>query len=203
MAAKAKQRRAIGIVRVSRVGGREGESFTSPDEQRQRIECECEREGLELIDVISELDVSGGTPLSKREGLRTAIERVEYFGRLLARLGVLRCGSRLGSMKMPRQNDYPTHRCRSTSDCDQRVTISAAIAEQAVADHVRAALANVHGRASAETNVRNAEQELADAQDALDAAVRAFDGLGDETTVRESSPSCARLETTPASDWIS
>ena len=77
MAAKAKQRRAIGIVRVSRVGGREGESFTSPDEQRKRIESECEREGLELIDVISELDVSGGTPLSKREGLRTAIERVE------------------------------------------------------------------------------------------------------------------------------
>ena len=380
MAAKAKQRRAIGIVRVSRVGGRDGESFTSPDEQRQRIESECEREGLQLIDVISEPDVSGGTPLPKRERLRTAIERVEageaqvivaayfdrlarslkvrgelvdrvetaggqvlavdvgpitngsagqwlsgtllgavaeyhrrstgervaeaqvravdrgvpvsprvplgytrakscplvpdpqtvpivrqafamradgdsitairkmlaaagiarshrgvqvllanriylgevHFGkhhnldaheaiidrelfdrvqrmviprgpqpdsdRLLARLGVLRCGScgsRLGSMKMPRQNDYPIYRCRSTSDCDHRMTISAEIAEQVVTDHVRAALANVHGRASAETNVRNAEQELADAQDALDAAVRAFDGMGDELAVRD------------------
>jgi len=37
------QRRAVGIVRVSRVSGRDGESFASPDEQRQRIEVECER----------------------------------------------------------------------------------------------------------------------------------------------------------------
>jgi DNA invertase Pin-like site-specific DNA recombinase len=70
-------RRAVGIVRVSRVAGREGESFASPDEQRQRIEAECEREGLELLDVIPEMDVSGGTPLEKREGLRTAVERIE------------------------------------------------------------------------------------------------------------------------------
>jgi hypothetical protein len=31
-------RRAIGIVRVSRVSGRGGESFASPLEQRQRID---------------------------------------------------------------------------------------------------------------------------------------------------------------------
>ena len=65
------QRRAIGIVRVSRVSGREGESFASPDEQRQRIEVECERAGLDLLEVIPELDVSGGTPLAERAGLRT------------------------------------------------------------------------------------------------------------------------------------
>ncbi len=55
-------RRAIGIIRVSRVSGREGESFASPDEQRQRIEAECARDGLDLLDVIPEMDVSGGTP---------------------------------------------------------------------------------------------------------------------------------------------
>jgi site-specific DNA recombinase len=92
------QRRAIGIVRVSRVSGREGESFASPDEQRQRIEAECERDGLDLLDVIPEMDVSGGTPLAKREGLRTAVERVEageaqvvvaaYFDRLCRSLKV-------------------------------------------------------------------------------------------------------------------
>ncbi|MGD0455547.1 MAG: recombinase family protein, partial [Solirubrobacteraceae bacterium] len=59
------------------MAGRDGESFASPDEQRQRIEVECERDGLNLLDVIPELDVSGGTPLAKREGLRTAVERVE------------------------------------------------------------------------------------------------------------------------------
>jgi site-specific DNA recombinase len=381
-------RRAIGIVRVSRVSGREGESFASPGEQRQRIEAECERDGLELLDVIPELDVSGGTPLAKREGLRTAVERVEageaqvlvaayfdrlcrslkvqgelierveaaggqvlavdvgqvsngsagqwlsgtllgavneyqrrtttertagaqahavargaqpwarvalgyrrrdinpttgkptgplvpdpeqvpivqrafkmraagdsvmtirkmlkahgversprgvqvmlanriylgevHFGelvnltahepiidrelwdrvqrmvvprgpqapseRLLARLGILRCGScgaRLGTMKLPRQNDYPIYRCPSTSDCDRHMTISAVIAEQTITDHVRAALANVAGRASAEANVRDAEHALETAQGALDAAVRAFDGIGDEQAVRE------------------
>jgi site-specific DNA recombinase len=92
------QRRAIGIVRASRVSGREGESFASPDEQRQRIEAECERDGLDLLDVIPEMDVSGGTPLAKREGLRTAVERVEageaqvvvaaYFDRLCRSLKV-------------------------------------------------------------------------------------------------------------------
>jgi DNA invertase Pin-like site-specific DNA recombinase len=373
------QRRAVGIVRVSRVSGREGESFASPDEQRQRIEAECERGGLELLEVIPELDVSGGTPLAKREGLRTAVERVEageaqvlvaayfdrlcrslkvqgelierveaaggqvlavdvgqvtngsasqwlsgtllgavneyqrrtttertagaqaravargatpwarvplgydrsngtltpnpdevpvvrrafkmradgksmtqirtmlrshgvershrgvqvmlanriylgelHFGklvnlhackpiidaelwgrvqrmviprgpqpgsaRLLARLGILRCGScgaRLGTMKLPKQGDYPIYRCPSTSDCEHHMTISAVIAEQTITDCVRALLADVEGRASAEANVREAEQELGVAQDALDGAVRAFDGLGDLDSARD------------------
>ncbi len=71
------KRRAIGIIRVSQVNGRDGDSFASPDEQRQRIEAACERDGLELVDVLEELDVSGGTPLEQRSGLRSAIEAVE------------------------------------------------------------------------------------------------------------------------------
>ncbi len=91
-------RRAIGIVRVSQVKGREGESFASPAEQRQRIETECERSNLTLLRVVDELDVSGGTPLDKREGLRDAVESIEaghadvivvaYFDRLVRSLGV-------------------------------------------------------------------------------------------------------------------
>lgn len=91
-------RNAIGIVRVSQVAGREGESFASPGMQRDKIEAACEREGLNLLDVIEELDVSGGTPLDLREGLRTAIEAVEagkvgvivgaYFDRLFRSLAV-------------------------------------------------------------------------------------------------------------------
>ena len=374
------QRQAIGIIRVSRVSGREGESFASPDEQRQRIETECEHDGLHLLDVIPEMDVSGGTPLASRDGLRTAVERIEageatvlvaayfdrlcrslkvqgelierveaaggqvlavdvgqvtngsagqwlsgtllgavneyqrrtttertagaqaravargatpfariplgytrengtltvkpdevpivreafkmraegasmmairkmlkshgvershrgvqvmlanriylgelHFGklenleacepiidrdlfdrvqrmviprgpqpeskRLLARLGVLRCGScggRLSTMRMPQQGeDYAIYRCASTSDCEHHMTISAAIAEDTIVKHVREALADVEGRASAEDSARQAETELAAAQDALDAAVRAFDGLGDVESARE------------------
>lgn len=69
--------RAIGVVRVSQVGGREGDSFTSPDTQRERIAAWCDRDGLELVASVDELDVSGGTPLHERAGLRGAVEAVE------------------------------------------------------------------------------------------------------------------------------
>ena len=94
----AKSQRAIGIVRVSQVGGREGDSFASPDEQRDRIQAACERDNLRLLDTIDELDVSGGTPLDRRAGLRRAVEMVEsgeadvvvaaYFDRLVRSLRV-------------------------------------------------------------------------------------------------------------------
>ena len=48
-------KRAIGIVRVSQVKGREGESFASPSEQHERIEAACERDGLRLLRVENEL----------------------------------------------------------------------------------------------------------------------------------------------------
>jgi site-specific DNA recombinase len=98
MATATVERRAIGIVRVSQVDGRGGDSFASPAEQRDRIEAACERDGLRLLDVIPELDVSGGTPLDQREGLRGAVETVErgeadvivaaYFDRLVRSLRV-------------------------------------------------------------------------------------------------------------------
>lgn len=70
-------KRAVGVVRVSRVGGRDGEQFVSPSEQAERIRTACERAGLELVDTIEELDVSGGASLEKRHGLRRAVEMVE------------------------------------------------------------------------------------------------------------------------------
>lgn len=91
-------RRAVGIVRVSRKGDREGESFRSPSEQRERIRAAAERDGLKLVNVIEEIDVSGGTPLDRRAGLRSAVEAVEngdidvivvaYFDRLVRSLAV-------------------------------------------------------------------------------------------------------------------
>ena len=46
MASATPTRRAIGIVRVSQKKGREGESFVSPEDQRDRIRAACERDGL-------------------------------------------------------------------------------------------------------------------------------------------------------------
>ena len=37
----------------------------------------CKREGLQLLDVLSEMDVSRGAPLERRPGLRQAVEMVE------------------------------------------------------------------------------------------------------------------------------
>jgi site-specific DNA recombinase len=367
------ERRAIGIVRVSQVKGREGERFVSPEEQRDRIEAVCARDGMTLVAVYEELDVSGGKALASRPGLSAAvaaieageadvvaaayfdrlfrslktqaevIERVEQVGgqvvavdigqvtngsagqwlsgtmmgavseyfrrsakersaegqsravargampwarvplgytrradgtlepnaaeipivqqvyemradgksiteirkmlkihgvershrgvqvmlasrvylgeihfgnlvnlhaheaiidrelwgrvqrmviprgrqpsstRLLARLGVLRCGScgaRLGSMKLPKQNDYPIYRCPSTSDCDHHVTISAEIAERVVTAAVREALADAEGRADAAENARRAIADRDTAQANLDAAVRTLTAAG-------------------------
>lgn len=89
-------KRAVGIVRVSVTGGREGERFVSPDEQRDRIKAVCARDGLTLIAVHEELDVSGGKPLAQRPGLGAAVETIEagkaevvaaaYFDRLFRSL---------------------------------------------------------------------------------------------------------------------
>jgi DNA invertase Pin-like site-specific DNA recombinase len=366
-----RQRRAIGLIRVSDTAGRNGERFASPQDQRDRIEQACEREGLTLLRVEDELDVSGGKPLAKRKGLRSAVEAIEageaevivvayqdrlarslevelevirrveaangdiladagmltgasthqwlsgvihgamnesyrrtikersgaatqraidrgvlpypnvpagyernddgkliasehapavaeafriradgatietvtkhlrengvqrswygvqkmlssrvylgeiHFGhftpnldshpaivpadvwrrvqtceakrgprpkseRLLARLGVLRCascGTKLtASGRTTAKKSFPNYRCPSM-DCTDKVAISAKISEQVVTDAVRAALADIEGRASAETNVREADQELEQAEQALGGAVTMLTGL--------------------------
>jgi DNA invertase Pin-like site-specific DNA recombinase len=89
-------KRAIGIIRVSQVNGRVGESFASPDEQRERIRAACERDGLRLIHTYDEMDVSGGAILAKRPGLSKAVAAIEagdaevvaaaYFDRLFRSL---------------------------------------------------------------------------------------------------------------------
>ena len=88
--------RAVGIIRVSKVAGREGDSFASPSVQRGRIEAICETNGWELVDVLEELDVSGGKSLAKRPGLSIALQLIEarkaeivvaaYFDRLFRSL---------------------------------------------------------------------------------------------------------------------
>lgn len=88
----------MGIVRVSRRAGREGDSFVSPTEQRERIGEHCEREGLELVSVAEEIDVQGTTPIQSREGLRAALGAIEegraevllvaYFDRLFRSIRV-------------------------------------------------------------------------------------------------------------------
>jgi site-specific DNA recombinase len=91
--------RAIEVIRVSEVGGREEEDrFGSPDDQRGRMDDLCRREELDVVGVVEEPNVSGGTPLARRRGLRRAVEAVEageadvivfaYFDRFVRSLEV-------------------------------------------------------------------------------------------------------------------
>jgi DNA invertase Pin-like site-specific DNA recombinase len=93
--------RAIGVIRVSKVGKRKlkGEDrFVSPREQQDKLRHWSESQGIHLVAVYEEFDVSGKTPLAKRPGLKPAIEAVErgaadvvivaYFDRLVRSLTI-------------------------------------------------------------------------------------------------------------------
>ena len=109
--------------------------------------------------------------------------------RLLARLGVLRCGtcgSRMviGSTDQNGKRHY-FYRCPPIGDCRRRVAVSADLAESVVSDAVRELLEGMRGTASVADGVAEAEHELERAEVELDAAVRAFTGLDDVDSARE------------------
>ena len=62
-------------VRVSRVSGREGDSFQSPEKQRDEIEAWAKLRGVEVAEVFDDMDVSGKK--ASRPGLDAAMARVE------------------------------------------------------------------------------------------------------------------------------
>jgi DNA invertase Pin-like site-specific DNA recombinase len=66
----------IGYIRVSRVGGRTGDSFISPAEQRKAIEALAQREGIKVTYWLEELDVSGGD--SARPKWNQALGMIEH-----------------------------------------------------------------------------------------------------------------------------
>lgn len=80
---------------------------------------------------------------------------------------------------------YASYRCPPTGDCGNRMAIGSDIVERMVTERVRAALADVSGHASAQSNVHEAEQALEHAQNALDETLRAFEGFEDEPVARQ------------------
>jgi site-specific DNA recombinase len=67
--------RLIGYVRVSRVAGRDGKSFISPDVQRERIKTWAKAARHTVVDVLEELDQPGSR--YNRPGFQEALERIE------------------------------------------------------------------------------------------------------------------------------
>ena len=107
--------------------------------------------------------------------------------RLLARLGVLRCGTCGARMIVGASHEgrYPFYRCPPTGDCPRRMALSAVLVEGLVVEKVRAHAVGVKGRASADRDAREAEAEAVRAQAALDSAIRAFTGLEGEAAALE------------------
>ena len=63
-----------GYVRVSRVGGREGEGYIAPDDQRKAIEAYAGELGGEIVAWHDDQDYSGGN--TERPGFQAALERI-------------------------------------------------------------------------------------------------------------------------------
>jgi site-specific DNA recombinase len=100
--------------------------------------------------------------------------------RLLARLGVLRCGTCGSRMVI---NTYSgNYRCGDTSanPCPRRAAVKADRVEQMVMDAVRAysATAHLHGRASRKQQIREADQAIKRANADLDDTIRQLSELG-------------------------
>ncbi|MBA3434536.1 MAG: recombinase family protein [Actinobacteria bacterium] len=80
-------KRVAGYVRVSSVGGREGDSFQAPPAQEDAIRAHCRARRLEVVDVVHELDASGGTMARpKLQALISEIEAGKLNGIVVARL---------------------------------------------------------------------------------------------------------------------
>jgi hypothetical protein len=109
--------------------------------------------------------------------------------RLLARLGVLRCGTCGARMvtgtTVQNGKTYAFYRCPPVGDCPRRVTISADVAERAVVEAVQELLADLRGSANLASGVEQAERELAARQDELDAAIRTLAPVSDERAAQE------------------
>jgi site-specific DNA recombinase len=102
--------------------------------------------------------------------------------RLLARLGVLRCGTcgaRMVVGTAHKGGRYPFYRCPPVGDCPQRVTISAEVAEHTVVEAVKELLRGVEGSAGVGGATEAAERDLDAVEAELAAAVEAFTGLED------------------------
>jgi site-specific DNA recombinase len=67
--------RLDGYIRVSRVGGRSGESFISPEVQREQIARYADSHGHEVVAWHEDLDQSGGT--INRPGFQAVLGRIE------------------------------------------------------------------------------------------------------------------------------
>jgi site-specific DNA recombinase len=125
----------------------------------------------------------------KVQRMRASRGRRAKSERLLARLGVLRCGTCGGRMVVGSQHQqgkrYAMYRCSPVGDCPRRMAISAEIAEEVVWAEAERLTAGIRGTASLGAQISEAEQTLAVIEERIGQAVRAFAGLEDVSDTGE------------------
>jgi hypothetical protein len=114
------------------------------------------------------------------QGRRAPRGRRPRSDRLLARQGVLVCGSCGGRMSATNAHGYPSYRCQhnASPDCPERATVAADRVEQVVIDALKARreLAILQGKASSDPG-EQLHQAAREAKADLEAAVDAFAGV--------------------------
>jgi predicted site-specific integrase-resolvase len=96
--------------------------------------------------------------------------------RLLARLGVLYCGSCGGALIMNAGAGHYGCADNKARKCERKVSIRAERIEEVVKDAVRDYTKDARGRADAETRIREADLKVEQAQANMTAALRVFKG---------------------------
>jgi site-specific DNA recombinase len=141
----------------------------------------------DLVNTASHPAIIDADTWGRVQRMRSPRGRRAKSERLLARLGVLRCGTCGARMVVgtAHSGKYHFYRCPPIGDCPQRVTISAEAAESTVVDTVKELLRGVKGSASIGGATEAAERDLASAEAELDKAVAAFTGLEDVATARQ------------------
>ncbi len=112
--------------------------------------------------------------------------------RLLARQEILYCATCGGRMvvghsraRKEGQNGWPMYKCprRAYGDCSARAAISAVKVEEIVVTAVKDALADVEGRASVETNRRDAEELVAKTLATYEATVEEYEDIASDPVI--------------------
>ena len=109
--------------------------------------------------------------------------------RLLARLGILRCGTCgarmvVGSTDQNGKRHY-MYRCPPIADCPRRVTISAELAERVVVEKVKELLEGKRGTATIEDNLADTRHAMDQAAEKRDNLIRTLEGLEHVEAARE------------------
>jgi len=123
------------------------------------------------------------------ERARATAGRRTTTPRLLARLGVLRCGGCGSALTCTliangQGKRFPFYRCGMPADCTGRVSISAPLAEERVVARVRQELRDSYGSASTDARLAEAERHLEHCEAELDAAIDVLAPVKDRPSAR-------------------